>query len=143
MSKSIKKKAIYTGIIFRLIWFARSPKRGGIKVEPTYALAIWIPIMPWEFSAPKLFGVEWIMQGYTGAQPRPMTTKPISETMLTGIAISAAPTSAREVPSLIILLSPSLSEIKPERNLPAVMPIKKSEPNAAASSFETPLAPSR
>ena len=29
MSKSIKKKAIYTGIIIRLIWFARSPKRGG------------------------------------------------------------------------------------------------------------------
>ena len=102
MSKSIKKKAIYTGIIFRLIWFARSPKRGGIKVEPTYALAIWIPIMPWEFSAPKLFGVEWIMQGYTGAQPRPMTTKPISETMLTGIAISANKEKRAECGSLVL-----------------------------------------
>ena len=63
MSKSIKKKAIYTGIIFRLIWFARSPKRGGIKVEPTYALAIWTPMIACDRSAPKWLGVAWMMLG--------------------------------------------------------------------------------
>ena len=40
-----------------------SPNSGGIKVEPTYALAICIPIIAPEFSAPKLVGVECIIHG--------------------------------------------------------------------------------
>ena len=33
-------------------------------------------MMAWEFFAPKLEGVEWMMLGYTGAQPRPRITSP-------------------------------------------------------------------
>ena len=62
-SSIIRKNARYSGIKRKLIWFAISPKSGGMKVEPTYALAICMPIMPCEFSAPKFAGVEWMMQG--------------------------------------------------------------------------------
>ena len=41
----------------------RAPNSGGISVIPRYALAIWMPITAWEFSRPKLAGVEWMMAG--------------------------------------------------------------------------------
>jgi len=53
-TKNARKK----GSIKKLVWFAKNPNRGGIKVEPMYALAIWIPIIAPEFSAPKFAGVE-------------------------------------------------------------------------------------
>ena len=57
------KKPINAGIIHIPKADARTPKRGGMNVEPRYALAIWTPIMAWEFSAPKFTGVEWIIAG--------------------------------------------------------------------------------
>ena len=59
------------------------------------------------------------------------------------VADEKTPDNAITVPSRIILLSPSLSEIKPAKNLPTVMPIKNKEANAAALSFVTPLVPSK
>ena len=49
-----KKKMRYTGMTEKPILFPISPKSGGINVEPTYALAICMPIMAPEFSATKL-----------------------------------------------------------------------------------------
>ena len=40
-----------------------TPKKGGINVDPTYALAISTPIIACEFSMPNLCGVECIRQG--------------------------------------------------------------------------------
>lgn len=46
------------GIIQKPIKLPKRPNSGGRNVEPTYALAICIPIIAPEFSAPKLYGVE-------------------------------------------------------------------------------------
>ena len=99
--------------------------------------------MPCEFSVPKLSGVECIIQGYTGAHPRPMMINPVSDVSLNGMSSISTQNRAIPVQIRIIRLSPSLSEINPDKNLPAVIPMKKSEPNAAASSLEAPLVPSR
>ena len=60
---SVKKNARKNGITSKPSALPRSPNSGGMNVEPTYALAIWIPIIAPEFSAPKFDGVEWIMHG--------------------------------------------------------------------------------
>ena len=83
------------------------------------------------------------MQGYTGAQPSPMIINPAIAVTVNGSAMHATPASAMLTPSRIILLSPSLSDIKPDKNLPVVIPIKNSEPYAAAFSLLIPLVPSR
>ena len=41
----------------------KAPNSGGIKVDPKYAAAIWMPIMAWECWRPKFAGVEWIIAG--------------------------------------------------------------------------------
>ena len=62
---NIKIKIInkYTGNNATVIWFAINPKTGGINNVPTYALAICIPIIACDLSAPKCVGVEWIIHG--------------------------------------------------------------------------------
>ena len=103
---------------------AINPKSGGIQVLPTYALAICIPMIAWEFSFPKLAGVEWIMEGYTGPEPIPATMRPASGVMIVfvGSAISITPVNIVTTPILIIVLSPNLSVIKPHTRRPKVIP---------------------
>ena len=58
-----RKMMRYIGMMEKPSLPPKSPKSGGMKVEPTYALAIWMPMMALEFSAPKVPGVAWMMQG--------------------------------------------------------------------------------
>lgn len=114
----------YTGRMLKPSSLPSSPNSGGTNVEPIYAAAICIPITEPEFSAPKLAGVEWIMQGYMGAQPRPVTIKPVNERAEgPGMNSRIIPQARTIVPAIIIRLSPTLSEINPLKNLPAVIPI--------------------
>lgn len=55
---NITKTRRYTGNTLKPIRLPRTPNSGGIKVVPTYALAIWMPMIAPEFSEPKLYGVE-------------------------------------------------------------------------------------
>ena len=65
------------------------------------------------------------MHGYIGAQPKPITRKAINAAIYeeTGINSISIPRLKTHVPKIIIFLSPSLSVIKPLKNLPAVMPM--------------------
>ena len=139
------KNARNTGIIRIPSFEDNIPKRGGIKVDPKYALAIWTPIIAWEFSAPKLSGVEWIMDGYTGAHPSPIITQPARENTSgrKKAPMSRIPTAETAVPSRIIPRSLSLSEINPETKRPIVIPMQNRDAKAAARSFVTPLVPIR
>ena len=64
------------------MYFDSIPNSGGMKVLPTYALAICIPMTAWEFSLPKLSGVEWIIAGYIGVQ------EIVGEAYITNVAVS-------------------------------------------------------
>ena len=77
------------------------------------------------FSLPKCAGVECIIDGYIGAAPIPIITSPVNAkiTFETGKSISNIPTKIIPIPKRIMFLSPSLSQIKPEKNLPKVIPI--------------------
>ena len=85
------------------------------------------------------------MLGYTGAQPRPRITRPAREFQLPsrGSSIHPMPRIIPAVPRRIMFRSPSFSDTRPDRNRPAVMPMKNNEPKAAAISFEMPLASTR
>lgn len=65
-----------------------------------------------------------MIEGYIGAQPKPVTTRPISagSTELTGRIIRSIPKAMTASPILISFLSPSLSDTKPLKNLPRVIP---------------------
>ena len=106
------------------MYFDSIPNSGGMKVLPTYALAICIPMTAWEFSLPKLSGVEWIIAGYIGAQPNPVTISPIfaGSDVSAGSMMPMIPTASVIIPIRIIRLSPMRSETKPQRNRPPVIP---------------------
>ena len=83
-----------------------------------------MPMIDCEFSFPKLAGVEWIMDGYIGAQPTPVTTSPARAeiSVLRGRSIMATPAAAAHTPILMSLLSPAFSDIKPQAKRPMVIP---------------------
>ena len=74
---------------------------------------------------PKLNGVEWIIDGYIGAQPRPIVISPAKAIAEPGIGINniTIPATIITIPSLIIFLSPNLSAINPHRKRPNVIPM--------------------
>ena len=55
---SVIKQKMYKGKNSNPMSFAIGPNKGGTTVEPIYALAICMPMIVPEFSAPKLYGVE-------------------------------------------------------------------------------------
>ena len=85
------------------------------------------------------------MEGYTGAQPRPIIMKqPILRiSLLNGMAIPAIPRHIKVIPDLIRFLSLNFSDINPLMNLPEVIPIQNIEPKAAAFSAATPRTSTR
>ena len=47
----------YIGNSAMSMWFANTPNNGGIRQNPKYAQAIWIPIIACDFSLPNNSGV--------------------------------------------------------------------------------------
>jgi hypothetical protein len=96
---TIKITPINNGKILKPIYDVINPKNGGINVVPIYALAICIPIIACDLSAPKFLGVSCKRLGYMGAQPSPIVKNPGSSkifpmgkiNMTTPQAISVCP----------------------------------------------------
>ena len=106
------------------ILFAIIPNSGGIKSEPVYAEAICTPIIDCDFSLPKRVGVEWIMQGYTGAHPKPIIIKPAKANgFASGKTIKTMPIAIIESPILIRVLSLNFIDKNPFIERPTVIPI--------------------
>ena len=94
---------INKGKILKLKYDAICPNNGGINVDPTYALAICIPIIACDFSLPKFLGVSCRRLGYIGAQPSPIVKKPGSNNILpVGSNKAIIPQAMKACPNLTI-----------------------------------------
>ena len=94
--------------------------------------------------APKSAGVEWMTQGYTGAQPSPMMIRPASAAFPPrGRKKIRMPARIRARPSRIICVSLKRRVRKPLAARPAVMPMKNRLAKKAAASVETPSCSAR
>lgn len=53
----------YRGSVHNPVLADIAPNSGGASVVPTYAAAIWMPMIACELCAPKVVGVEWMIAG--------------------------------------------------------------------------------
>ena len=140
---SIRKKSANNGKTSIDILLPISPNTGGMNIEPTYAEAISSPMISDDLSTPKYSGVWCIIDGYIGPNPNPSRKSAATESFPGMNAIRRIAMSDAVSPIASIFLSPSLSLMKPENSLPAVIPQKSTPADTAARPSEKPLASTR
>ena len=87
--------------------------------------AISIPMMDWDVSFLYRTGVRWVILGKTGPFPRPIRKSPKTAGSVRSVSSKIhTAMSIADCPNIMIFQSENLSERRPEKKRPRVMPAK-------------------